>query len=79
MATYQTVLAERQAKYAREAVRGAKQAAKDAKFKPRTDLHPAVGVLMKAKGVRYYAYVNGTYREGTPEHLAALIHGEVAA
>jgi hypothetical protein len=44
-----------------------------AKFTPRTDLHPAVGVLMSAKGVRYYAFVGGVYREGTPEHLAALL------
>ena len=44
-----------------------------AKFTPRTDLHPAVGVLMSAKGVSYYAFVGGVYREGTPEHLAALL------
>ena len=43
------------------------------KFTPRTDLHHAVGVLINAKGVRYYAYVGGVYREGTPEHLAALL------
>ena len=48
-------------------------AAKVAKFTPRTDLHPAVGVLINAKGVRYYAFVGGVYREGTPEHLAALL------
>jgi hypothetical protein len=51
----------------------AAQAAKIAKFTPRTDLHSAVGVLINAKGVRYYAYVGGVYREGTPEHLAALL------
>ena len=49
------------------------QAAKIARFTPRTDLHPAVGVLMNAKGVRYYAFVGGVYREGTPEHLASLL------
>jgi len=51
----------------------AAHAAKVAKFTPRTDLHPAVGVLINAKGVRYYAFVGGVYREGTPEHLAALL------
>jgi hypothetical protein len=49
------------------------QATKIAKFTPRTDLHPAVGVLMSAKGVRYYAFVGNVYREGTPEHLASLL------
>lgn len=58
---------------ARFAKTDAAQAAKIAKFTPRTDLHPAVGVLMSAKGVRYYAFVGGVYREGTPEHLASLL------
>ena len=49
------------------------QAAKIAKFTPRTDLHPAVGVLINAKGVRYYAFVGGVYCEGSPEHLASLL------
>jgi hypothetical protein len=44
-----------------------------AKFTPRTDLHPAVGVLINAKGVTYYAFVNGVYREGSPEHLQSLL------
>jgi hypothetical protein len=44
-----------------------------ARFTPRTDLHPAVGVLINARGVRYYAYVGSVYREGSPEHLAALL------
>ena len=51
----------------------AKQKALIAKFTPRTDLHPAVGVLTNVKGVRYYAFVNGVYREGTPEHLESLL------
>ena len=51
----------------------AKQKALTAKFTPRTDLHPAVGVLINIKGVRYYAFVNGVYREGTPEHLESLV------
>jgi hypothetical protein len=64
---------ERNASQARFAKADAAQAAKIAKFTPRTDLHPAVGVLMSAKGVRYYAFVGGVYREGTPEHLASLL------
>ena len=53
--------------------RFAKENARRAKFIPRTDLHPAVGVLMSAKGVTYYAFVGGVYREGSPEHLASLL------
>jgi hypothetical protein len=53
--------------------RHAKANAYRAKFIPRTDLHPAVGVLMSAKGVTYYAFVGGVYREGSPEHLASLL------
>jgi hypothetical protein len=64
---------ERAKSEARFAKATAAQAAKIAKFTPRTDLHPAVGVLMNAKGVRYYAFVGGVYREGTPEHLASLL------
>ena len=64
---------ERDASQARFAKADAAQAAKIAKFTPRTDLHPAVGVLINAKGVTYYAFVGGVYREGTPEHLATLL------
>jgi hypothetical protein len=32
-----------------------------------------VGVLISAKGVTYYAFVAGVYREGSPEHLASLL------
>lgn len=64
---------ERATSEARFAKANAAQAAKIAKFTPRTDLHPAVGVLINAKGVRYYAFVGGVYREGTPEHLASLL------
>lgn len=67
------VIAERRNQADAEAVRWAKEDARRAKFTPRTDLHPAVGVLMGAKGVRYYAFVGGVYREGTPEHLASLL------
>jgi hypothetical protein len=58
---------------ARFAKQNAAHAKRIAKFTPRTDLHPAVGVLMSAKGVTYYAFVGGVYREGTPEHLATLL------
>ena len=64
---------ERATSEARFAKVNAAYAAKIAKFTPRTDLHPAVGVLINAKGVRYYAFVGGVYREGTPEHLASLL------
>ena len=50
---------ERATSEARFAKANAAQAAKIAKFTPRTDLHPAVGVLINAKGVRYYAFVGG--------------------
>jgi len=64
---------ERDAEAARWAKEDAARAKRVAKFTPRTDLHPAVGVLMSAKGVRYYAFVAGVYREGSPEHLASLL------
>jgi hypothetical protein len=73
MKTYKQALAQRHAKYAHDAIRAAKQAEHDAKFAVRTDLHPAVGALINASGVRYYAFVNGVYREGSPEHLASLL------
>jgi len=58
---------------ARFAKQNAARAKRVAKFTPRTDLHPAVGVLISAKGVTYYAFVGGVYREGSPEHLASLL------
>ena len=58
---------------ARFAKENAARAKRIAKFTPRTDLHPAVGVLISAKGVTYYAFVGGVYREGSPEHLASLL------
>ena len=61
------------AEQARHAKANAKQQALIAKFTPRTDLHPAVGVLTSVKGVRYYAFINGVYREGSPEHLESLL------
>jgi hypothetical protein len=71
------VVEQRRNKYDADEIRYAKSEAKQkaliAKFTPRTDLHPAVGVLTNIKGVRYYAFVNGVYREGTPEHLESLL------
>ena len=51
----------------------AKALERRAKYTPRTDLHPSVGVLIGRRGVRYYAYVRGVYTEGTPETLAQML------
>jgi hypothetical protein len=67
------VIAERADKYAAEAKKEAKQIQAKAKFQIQKNLHPAVGVLVNAKGVRYYAFVNGNYTEGTPDQLEALL------
>ena len=71
------VVEQRRNEYDADEIRYAKSEAKQkaliAKFTPRTDLHPAIGVLINIKGVRYYAFVNGVYREGTPEHLESLL------
>jgi len=50
-----------------------REAAARAKFTPQENLHSAIGVMMTAKGVKYYAYVDGAYREGSPEHLTNLL------
>lgn len=71
--SFSDVIAQKRIERSAEAVRWAKEDAHRAKFIPRTDLHPAVGVLMGANGVRYYAFVGGIYREGSPEHLASLL------
>jgi hypothetical protein len=63
------VIKQRQAQQVSDEKRWAKADA----AKPRTDLHPAIGVMMTAKGVKYYAYVDGAYREGSPEHLTSLL------
>jgi hypothetical protein len=59
----------------REAVRRAREDAKAAKFTVARNLHPAIGALMTAKGVRYYAHIGEArvYREGSVEHLTALL------
>ena len=70
------VMAQKRDESDAEQIRWAKadaaRAKRVAKFTPRTDLHPAVGVLISAKGVTYYAFVGGVYREGSPEHLASF-------
>jgi hypothetical protein len=70
-------IAQRRNESDEEQIRWAKadavQAKHVAKFTPRTDLHPSVGVLMGKKGVRYYAFVDGVYHEGSPEHLSSLL------
>jgi hypothetical protein len=71
--TLSDVLAAKRDERHAEAARWAKSDAARAKFIPRTDLHPAVGVLVNAKGVRYYAYVKGVLTQGSPEHLATFL------
>ena len=62
---------------AREAGYTARNAAAAAKFFIPSDLHPAIGVLTHAKGVTFYAYLQG-YAEphtiGTVEALTAALH-----
>jgi hypothetical protein len=53
--------------------RWAKMDAARAKFTVQDNLHPAIGSLMTAKGVKYYAYVAGVYVEGSPDHLSSLL------
>ena len=67
------VIKARQSKQINDEKRWAKADAARAKFIPQENLHPAIGSLMTATGVKYYAYVDGAYREGSPEHLSALI------
>ena len=50
-----------------------KKNAQLAKFQVAKNLHPAIGALMTAKGVKYYAYVAGIYTEGTVEQLTAKL------
>lgn len=73
MLTYKQVLAQRANKYALDAARAAKQAERESKYTVQANLHPAIGALMSASGVRYYAFINGVYREGSVAHLTALL------
>ena len=56
-----------------EQSRWAKQDARAAKFQEAQNLHPAIGVLTTAKGVKYYAYIRGQYTEGTVEQLTSAL------
>ena len=58
---------------ANEAAKWAKQDAKNAKFQIAANLHPAIGALTTAKGVKYYAYINGQYTEGTVAQLSSKL------
>ena len=51
-----------------------KENAQRAKFQVAKNLHPAIGALMTAKGVKYYAYINGIYTEGTVDQLTAKLN-----
>jgi len=67
------VIKQRQAQQVSDEKRWAALDAERAKFTVQDSLHPAIGSLMTATGVKYYAYVNGVYREGSPEHLTSLL------
>jgi len=67
------VIKARQSKQISDEKRWAKADAARAKFTPQENLHPAIGVMVTAKGVKYYAYIGGVYREGSPEHLTNLL------
>jgi len=67
------ILAAKSLAAAEEAMQQAKQEAKLAKFKVPADLNPAIGTLMTAKGVKFYAFINGQYTEGSAEALAAAL------
>ena len=57
-----------------EAAQWAKQDAKQARFKVPADLDPRIGSLMTVKGVKFYAYINGQYTEGSVESLTAELN-----
>jgi hypothetical protein len=50
-----------------------KENAQKAKFQVAKNLHPAIGALMTTKGVKYYAYINGVYTEGSVEALTGKL------
>lgn len=74
---YSDVIKARRAQADAEAIRWAKHDAKQAAFKAAENLHPAIGVLMTAKGVKYYAYIDGQYTEGSVEALTAELMKDV--
>lgn len=76
------VLADRQRIRDDEVVRWAEQdaqkAATEAKFRIPEILHPGIGVLTSADGVRFYAHLglDRVYTEGTVEELTAALQAE---
>jgi hypothetical protein len=68
------VLAAKSRAAADEALKQAKQDAKQATFKVAADLNPGIGALMTANGFNYYAYVKGQYTEGSVDALTAAIN-----
>ena len=50
-----------------------KLASKAAKFEVKTNLHPAIGALMRRDGVHYYTFIGGECIEDTPENLTKLL------
>ena len=48
-------------------------AAHAARFVVPADLHPAIGVLTTARGVRFYAYIGQVETFGTVESLTAAL------
>lgn len=61
---------------ARDAARRAKTAQRETKFFVPTNLHPAIGVLVKTTGVTFYAYLHGSSQpitKGTVEELTAKL------
>jgi hypothetical protein len=61
----------------RKAVIDDRHAAKAAKVAARhfvpANLHPAIGVLQNARGVKFYAFVNGFYTVGSVDALTAKL------
>lgn len=67
------VLAARRMEADNEAVRWAKQDAERAKYAIPEQMHPAIGALMTANGAKFYAFIGGTYTEGTVDQLTAAL------
>ena len=62
------------AKHKAEAKLINKENAQRAKFQVAKNLHPAIGALMTVKGVKYYAYIDGIYTEGTVDQLTSKLN-----
>lgn len=66
----------RQLDYLAGEAQSKKEAAAQQKFEVEKNLHPAIGALVTAKGVKYYARIDGKHTEGTVEELTALLNGK---